>query len=375
MDTTDFADVLAEAASEAGTDASNISTAEFLVWRRLAKRRLETAWRYHLWPDLGRCEQRFYRLAWNSTATYAAAVPGVDNSANEVWWALTGQYFVALTAVPANTPPTDTSGNIDLAHWGFTAQFAIQPDPTGSLNNWPDNPAYPLPYVSVQSFDPTATYNQGDRVQYQGNVYQLFALTATGDLPTDTANWGLIPPFDSYVPYEQTSQTPFTVVEEVYSANPRITTRGNTLNYFLSERGVQVVTPIAFAWIQFRLRCPKLNGLNYSASTTYAAGAQFYYSSAATPGNFFTVNSTMTAGDTPDSAPGEFTVVGIPRIFHRYLVLGMAADWFKDEAKKNPELGQQMGLYQAQADAELEDAKSSYVAQMGQRMKTQVRTR
>ena len=106
METTNFDDILREAAAEAGVDAENPSTTDFLNWRRFATKRLDVAWRHHTWPFLGRCEQRYYRLIYNAASTYAAAVAGVDNSANEVYWALTGQYFVALTAVPANTPPT-----------------------------------------------------------------------------------------------------------------------------------------------------------------------------------------------------------------------------------------------------------------------------
>lgn len=367
METTDFEDVMREAASDAGVEAENISATEFLVWRRFAKRRLETAWRWHLWPDLAACEQRFYRLPYNAASTYAQAVAGVENSANEVYWALTGQYFVALTTVPINTPPTDGNGVVDAAHWALTQQYAIQPDPTGQQYN--------QPVANVTPFNLTQAYAQGDRVQYTSQVYQLFAASATGVLPTNGASWGLIPPFDAYVPYAQSGQTAFTVVEECFSANPRTTTRGQVLNWFLSERGVQVVTAIAYAWIQFRRRCPKLSGAVFSSSTVYAAGAQVYYRSATLPGNFYTAAVTTNAGDTPDSAPAKWAVVELPRIFHRYLVLGMAADWSKYVVGTNPEAEPQAGMLQGMASAELDDVKSAYVGQMGQRVKTQVSTR
>lgn len=376
MDTTDYIDVLAEAANEAALDPDNLSTAEFAILRRYAKKRLETAWRFHLWPDLVKCEQRFYRLPWSATAQYAAAVAGVDNAANEVWWALTGQYYVALNTVPLNTPPTDAAGNINLNYWASTSQFAIQPDPTGSLPvYWPTVPPYPSPWTNVQSYNPLTTYVQGNRVQYTGNVYQLFAATATGDLPTDAASWGLIPPFDAYVPYEQAGQIPFTVVEECFSANPRTTTRGNVINWFLSERGIEVLTPIPFAWVQYRQRAPKLNGSPFSATAVYQPGAQMYYSSATLPGNFYTCLTETTAGDTPDSEPAEWALVPLPRIFHAYLVLGMAADWSKYTLGTNPEAEQPTMDLQAIADKELDDVKSLYVGQMGMRVKTQVRTR
>ena len=375
MDTTDFEEVLREACGEVGTDADNVTQQEFAAWRRFANRRLDQAWRHHTWPDLGRVEQRFFRLPYNAAQTYVAATPGEDASASEVWWALTGQYFLALTNVPANTPPTDGNGNIDLAHWAVTQQYSIQPDPTGTAYYWPSNPPYPTPMVNQPPFDPTVTYVQGQRVQYAGNVYQLFALTATGDLPTDPANWGYIAPFDAYVPYEQLGQTAFTVVENCYSANPRTTTRGNIINYFLSERGVQVSTPIAFAWIQFRVRCPKLNGQIFNAGTAYTVGSPMYYASANVPGNFYTAVVTTTAGDTPETAPAKWAVIEIPRIFHRFLVIGMAADWEKDLTGQT-EQGKSASLAAQQiAAGELDDVKSLYVGQMGQRLKTEITTR
>ena len=367
METTDFEDVLREAASEAGVDAENISTTEFLTWRRFAKRRLEVAWRYHYWPDLEQVEQRFYRDAYNPSLTYAQAIAGVDNFANEVYWPLTGQYFVALTTVPGATPPTDANGVVDAAHWAVTQQFAIQPDPAGTQ--------YSQPVANVLPFDLTVTYNQGDRAQYAANVYQLFAATATGVLPTDGTQWGLIPPFEPTVLYAQTGQTPMGIVEECFSANPNTTTRGNTLDWKLTEKGVNVMTRIAYAWIQFRRQCPKLNGTVLDPSATYAAGQQVYFSSATTPGNFYTALALTTAGQTPDNTPTSWTVIELPRIFHRYLVLGMAADWQKYVVGTNPEAEPQAQLAQAMAEEELQETKSTFVGQMGQRTKTQIRTR
>jgi hypothetical protein len=375
MDTTDFEHVLREACAEAGTDGDNVSQQEFSAWKRFADRRLDAAWRYHYWPDLVKCEQRYYRLPWSATAVYGPATAGVDNSANEVWWALTGQYFIALTTVPVNTPPTDINGNINLAYWGLTAQFDIIPDATGTPYDWPDNPPYPNPVINYSPFDPTVTYVQGNRVQYAGNVYQLYAATVTGDLPTDLTNWGLVVPFDAYVPYEQSGQIPFTVVEECFSANPRTSTRGNVINWFLSERGAQVMTPINYAWVQYRLRCPKLQGSMYRADTGYTPGQTMYFSSANTPGNFYTCLAATQPGNTPETAPTLWAVIAIPRIFHRFLVLGMAADWEKDLSGANSAAMPATLAAQQIAMAELDDVKSLYVGQMGQRVKTLVRTR
>ena len=356
-----------EAASLALCDAENISTTDFNIWRRFCRKRLEVSWRHHFWPDLAVCEQRFYRLAWNAEQTYYPAVAGVDNSANEVYWALTGQYFAPLQTVPPNTPPTDGYGNVNMTYWAITQQYAIQPDPSGTQYN--------QPVANVLPWSSTTTYFQGNAVQYANNVYVLFTANVLGDLPTDAANWGLLPPFVACIPYEQTGFNAFSLVEECFSANPAATTRGNTLDWMLNNNGIVVRTVIAYAWVQYRLRCPKLSGVNYSSSTAYAAGAQFYYGSATLPGNFYNVVTATNAGDTPDSAPAKFSVVAIPRIFHRYLVLGMAADWGTYQPPADPQAPQMAQVNEALAQAELDDVKSQYVGQMGQRVQTQVRTR
>jgi hypothetical protein len=350
FETTNFEDVLREACGEAGQDADNIGQPEFMAWRRFAARRLDIVWRFHFWPFLQRCEQRYYRAAYDAAQTYTAQA--------EVYWPLTGQYFTALQAVPVSQNPTDSSGTVNLAYWALTAQYSQQSD-----------------LAEATAFSATTTYTQGARVNYIGNIYQLFTVSSTGNLPTDTANWGIINPFNAYVAYEQTGQTPFSIVEGAWSANPAVSTRGNELNWWLSADGVQIATPISYAWVQFRLRSPKLNGNLFRADIAYTASAQMYYSSAATPGNFYTAATATSAGDTPDSAPDKWTAVALPRAFHRYLVLGMAADWEKFEGEDEPNGLQTAMALDALAQAELDDTKSLFVGQMGQRIKTQIRTR
>ena len=360
METTDFEDVLREACAEVALDPENLSAQDFRAFRRSAKRRLEMAWEYHFWPVLGRMEQRWFRPDWNAGTTYGAASLGVDNSANEVFYPPTQLYYQSLVAGNVNNAPADASGNTDNAHWAvsYVGAYTAIYLPNSTI----------LPTTTAQSYNSTVTYVQGNQVTYAGQYYQLYVTTATGVLPTDTSKWGLLTSFDAYVAYEQTGKTAIGVVGAAYSANPRVTTRGVEVSWNLSERGIQVRAPLAYVWTDYRIRCPKLSGDIWVGDKIYTVGQQIYYSSAATPGNFYTCATTTAAGESPESAADKWAVVEIPRIFHKYLVLGMAAD-----APGNDP--QTMGTLIALAGGALDDQKSLLVGQQSQRIKTVVETR
>jgi hypothetical protein len=381
MDTTDFEDVLREACEEVALDPENLSAQDFRAMRRNAKKRLEVAWEYHPWPLLSLIEQRFFRLPWNAATTYAQATVSAsgqlaDNSANEVYYAPTGLYYQSIAPGNLNNAPADINGNTDNAHWAvsytgvYNANFGV-----GETGGWPAI----FPVYSAQTWDPAVAYAQGQQVGYAGQLWQVYAAVGTvaGQLPTDTSAWGLLVPFDAYVNYEQSGQNAIGIVNAAYSANPRTTTRGHELNWSLSDRGVQVHTPVPYLWLDYRLRCPKIYGGLFAGDVPYAAGKVMYFSSNNTPGNFYTAAVLTTAGDSPDTAATKWTVLAIPRFFHKYLVLGMAADWAKSglNAGENSQELQEAQMLMADAQAALEDQKSLIVGQQSQRVKTVVVTR
>jgi hypothetical protein len=342
METTDFEDILREAASEVtALDPDNLDAPEFRAIRRSAKRRLEIAWEFHYWPVLTRTEQRFFQPDYSAVTAYQASAL--------VYYPPTQNYYQALQAV-MGVAPVDSLGNVEAAYW-VEAQTSY----------------------SADTFSLTGSYSQTNRVQYGDQIYQLFvAGPVTGVLPTDSTQWGLLTPFDKFVPYEQTGETALGLVTAAWSANPKTTTRGNELNWNLSENGVQILTPINFAWLEYRIRCPKLAGDIYDATAQYAAGQSVYFSSASTPGNFYTATSNNLPTFSPESSPGTWGILSIPRIFHKYLVHGAAADWLRGPGGGSAEdVAEQMAI----ADAALEDQKSLLVGQQSQRIKTVVRTR
>lgn len=343
IETTDFEDILREAATEVtALDPDNLDIAEFRAIRRSAKRRLEIAWEYHYWPTINFIEQRFYRPDWDAVSTFTVG--------NILYYPPTQKYYQALQT-STNQPPADDLGNPNLLFWDV------------ACNSY-----------AASFWTSTTLYAQGSRAQYGDQVYELFVPgPVIGVLPTDSTQWALLTPFDQYIAYEQDNETPIGKVNAAWNANPRTTTRYTELNWFLSENGVQILSRVNFAWLDYRIRCPKLSGDNFDPTLAYPVGAQIYYSSATTPGNFFT--QTGPVASTPGQSPDNtliWNIIQIPRVFHKYLVHGVAADWIRgpgggsaDDATLQIEI----------ADGALEDQKSLLVGQQSQRVKTVVRTR
>jgi hypothetical protein len=339
METTYFGDILQEAANEVtALDPDNLDTNEFRAIRRAANSRLQHAWNYHFWPDLMKLERRYFR----------PDVTGNENAGDIAYYPPLQKYFQALVSTPG-----------------------VLPDDPNALSCWTEAETS----YQADTFSGTAAYVQGDQVQYGDDFYQLFAASATGVLPTDATQWGKLVPFDKYIPYERDGFTSIGVVTAAWSANPRTTTRGNELNWSLSENGVQILTPINYAWLEYRTRCPVLFGDLYDASFDgYDAGWQIYFrdDQANIRGEFHDVLGPVNPGQNPENAPSLFSRILLPRIFHNYLVNGLAADWMRGPGGA---AAQDVDEQEALAEAALEEQKSLLVGQQSQRVKTVVRTR
>jgi hypothetical protein len=342
METTDFEDILREAADEVTQlDPADLDTAAFASIRRSCKRRLEEAWEWHYWPDLQRTEKRFFRADWDTGTTY--------NATDEVYYAPTDKYYQSLQLNSASAP-ADADGVTDPFNWTECARD-----------------------YAADTYNAATIYMQGDRATYAGQVYQLFlAGPVSNVLPTDDTQWGLLTPFDQYIAYEQTGQTPFSIVTIVTDGNPRTSTRIVELNWDLSNNGIQITSGVTKAWVDFRLRCPKISGALFDATVSYTSGQQVYFSSTATPGNFYTANTTTAAGDSPDSMAASWDVVELPRIFHKFLVHAIAADFVRGPGGGAPE---DAAVLLGVAREALDNAKTLLVGQQSQRVKTVVRTR
>jgi hypothetical protein len=340
METTDFIDVLYEAGEEVSLDPASLSVGDFATLRRAARKWLEKCWDYHFWPVLQRVEERFFRADWASGTTYAAG--------DEVFYPPTQTYYLALRASTGQAP-ADSSDETNTAYW---AECETSYKPT--------------------DYDDTVAYAVGDAVAYAGRNYQCHTVTTAGILPTNTSYFGELIEFDRYVSYTATGQTAIGLVETVTDSNPRIHTTYNELNWSLSQNGVQVKDDVASVWITFRVRCHKLIGDEFDATETYADGQQVFYTGGAERGNFYDCASATSAGETPISNPEKWTLLEIPRIFHKPLVHGMASAWVRGPGGGTLE---EAMAYESYATSALEDQKSLVVGHQSQRIKTVVMTR
>lgn len=302
----DYVDLLAHSARCAGLDPDALDLAEFRDFRLFHGDRLQRLWELRDWPELCPAEKRYFRDPYAAGTSYAAAA--------EVYFPGPQQYYQMLRT-------GGVSGQAPAAFDGV---------------NWATNLAYwaeSQTGYNAEAYDSTATYVQGDQVYYSvtDRFYQLFAATSTGVLPTDTSRWGVLTEFDRYVAWAQTGRTAFDQAFHAWDRDPRNFGEARELTAFLSEHGAQVLENVAFCWLEFRRRVPTLKGDAYSATATYAADDQVYFSGGSLRGNFYDCLAATAAGESPLTTPAKWSLVEIPFTFRGVLIHGAAADYARPD--------------------------------------------
>ena len=248
-----------------------------------------------------------------------------------------------FTYTVANAPSTPATGTlrctVDPADANDNTQFVY----------WGDS----NPVTSGTEWDATSTNVLGDIRYWPGTDrhYQYYNSTSSaGNQPTNTTYWAILTDFDRYVAWAQTGKTDLTgsTPLAVYNFSPRLNREARELTFSLSSNGIQVHDQVAYCHILYRQKPPQLKGDNFDASTVYTANvSQVYYDGTkqatptTTPGNFYDVIVTTTAGQDPDDTAASFSVVSIPYDFERYLVHGAAADWLKSEGRHDESMAEE----------------------------------
>lgn len=340
--TVDYVSVLNGSADLCGLDRSNISTDDFRELRQAHDRRLQTAWEYDLWPELIRTEKRYYRDLYSVATAYVASTATVPT---EVFFPATGKYYQNVKA-STGVDPANAAGTVNATNWA---------ESFGSY--------------SPANFAAATTYAVGDKAFYPttDRAYVLHTAAAPGTLPTDTTKWGVLTDFDPYIAYSQTGKTAIGAVFGATSENPRTTTRAVDFDYFLSENGVQIVTPSSFAWLTYKIRTIRLKGETWVSGTSYVVGDQAYYATGVA-GNFYDCIQ-ATSAQAPTNA-SFWTAVAIPLLFQRYLEVGGYADWLRNNGQIEKSVSED-----GNAQALLENQSFLLCGQQGQNRKTLVLTR
>jgi hypothetical protein len=312
MRTVDYSEILYGSAALAGSQPADIDAATFALLRTFHDRRLQTAWEIHRWPDLCPIEKRTYREAWSATTTYAAK--------DECYDLASGNYFQSLKAANLNQAPT-IAGVENAAYWAACANAY-------SAADWVTGTDYTIGQQVKNAL--TGIY-------YQARTNHTAGATFAGDL---AANWGELTPFNKYIAYAQPGETPIGEYLQATNRDPRITTQHTCYSFFLSQDGAQFsyLAPNVL-WLYYRIQRPTLVGNAWDSTSTYASGDQVYY--AATSGgvgNFYTANTSTTAGQSPTTTPASWDVVELPYFLRGYLIQAGYADWLISDGQTDKAL-------------------------------------
>lgn len=138
----------------------------------------------------------------------------------------------------------------------------------------PDWSAVPSYALDAEVFDPTTQ-----------RYYRSLQAANLNHAVTLTAWWEPAPDLDCYISLEPDAYFPAATeigtLTDVFDADPRLSAgaRGSRLIYELRDDRVQFRPDIATVtvWLSFQAAAPRLDGTNYSASETVAAGTVRYY--------------------------------------------------------------------------------------------------
>lgn len=204
---------------------------------------LEAWWHRAWWPAICRVERRPLRVAYDGGTTYPTGT--------EVWHEPSQRYFHAVRDVPTDEAPAAWDGQ-----------------------EWDDNGAYwaeSKRLYGADEYSATRAYVAGDQVYDPATAgwYQCHT-AATGEAPTETDFWG---PLVEFIPTLARILPGFANIGHVrgmFYHDPRRYPEASPVDYAEVGDGWQVFAEgHPWPWVEYRLRCPRLEGLAYDATATY----------------------------------------------------------------------------------------------------------
>lgn len=302
MRTVPFSTILNEAVQLCGLDRDVITPKTFRVFRDLSSNRLAEIWRREQWPFL---------------ISYRNVISGREVSEYST---VAGSSLVTLTT------PYQTFQYSDLYDAG--QQVLVEVDTTPAYNASGAtlfNASYPF----ISYTDSTITIDVGD-VQPSTATYSV-AGNAAGVIIT--AN-------DKSFPIRLPSDCETALA--VFTDDPRDTTRAVEMPFYLESLNSPLTNGLYSSlydyallkqqkdcWLQYRIACPLLTGDEWSASTSYNAGDQTYYS-----GHFYNALA-ASYGDAPSTSANtaSWQRVNLPEIFRAFLVRAILSDYLRTESQ------------------------------------------
>jgi hypothetical protein len=314
MRTVTFQSVLNGTAAKLGMDPlRDLNPARAASLTEYANLRLVEGWKFEFWPEWTVSEQRWYRDVYAATANVVAA--------DQRLFLADGNYYQALQAqAPAAQAPATLTGGVYVENSAWWAQ--LQSSYAGA--DWATGTVFAVG---------NQTRNPADNRFYQ-------CVTAhTAGVNFDATKFGVLTPFDRYVAYEQTGQTPMDEVKLVSRRDPRVwPDRYHPVAFAPSADGIQILDPTApgVVWVTFRLRPPQFTSTLYSAGGNVAVNELRYWPSASGgTGEVYQALQAQTPAAQPPSNAAYWARVSFPAILANFVKRAAFADALSDQKQQD----------------------------------------
>lgn len=278
-------------------------------WTRFINERVRTGQEFDYWPELTPCEERKYRLDYNSATSYAAPTA---TAASEVYFPATQAYYQALKAASGQAPATLTGTGwvLNSAYWAACTSSYSGAD-------WAASTAYAVEAVVRNTSD--------------GRFYACHT-AHTSSSTFDATKFGILTPFEAYVALDQTGQTPIGEVLRVTRNDPRVNRRfPGLLAHVLSDKGI-VPGPGApvRVFVEFRRRVPRFTMTAWNSGTAYAVGDLVY---SATTGECY--EAIQAGTNQVVTLAAYWRKQDMPYVLKDYVIRGAFGDALRPEGKHN----------------------------------------
>lgn len=330
MVTVDYSEVLEGVCDLVGIGAGEILTVDANRIRRLVNKRLRTAWEWRFWPDTVKTQQRWFRDLYDSSDTYAQG--------DEVFDVLTGKYWIRADNTGATFVP-------------------------GAAHEW----VQARKTYGGEDFVAGTAYAAGTKVRYapEDAYYYVWTTTDGSQSPGNAGYFVLLAPFEAFIDLNQTGLDPIGLVRECWNKDPRIHLDAVRLSWFRGASRVNVLSDVAYAWVEFQDPVPILRGDLLDEASAHVAGDRRYFD-----GNFYLCLDAASAGETPATHPAKWELQVIPVEFQRYLEQGAYADWLPSDGQND-----RRQVESKIADGYLGEVAMRLMGLQGQNNQTRVMTR
>lgn len=252
MDRVAYSDIERQVADLVGWDGANLSADERRLILAAVNQELRQMWNAAWWPELMEVRETPFAQEWRSGTTYPAGTI--------LWDGVTGQYVFAIRDT-VTKPYTGSGDDLDLG------------------DDWD---ALPVDTSAADLWDETASYEEGDVVEWNGAWYCTGAHGAgTTSEPGTNAHWVRVPDLVPEVPLAAYGRPKIGRVRRATPLDPRSEPNADAYVLSAGRDGVRVeecevyvpavALGVSVPWLEYRVAFAPLRGDEFDATATYTA--------------------------------------------------------------------------------------------------------